>query len=363
MDTRPDMAQENYRDDEISLFDIYDFLRDGWFILVGASALGLVVGIIVSFAMPAKYQASALIDSGQVSTIMFDQTTGKRTGDVAAVSMRELESKPIESLAVLAEKMKAPGYYADQTLVDCGLAAESNTRLVLVKELAPNVARNSNFVSVSYEADSVDAAKACINSVLADVIKNQQPDITAAVNSLKAEISNAQAQAKQALESIETLQTDRDKSLALVEQQLIVARQQLASLEQSDSGKDPAAGVITVLQVLNQRGEVQKLESALIKLQSNLSVITASHVERANQLTNRLTELQRAIEPPSTRQAQFAAPVFASDGEVSPRRNLIVVISLLIGGFLGLMLLITRRAVQAIRAHEAERRAKALTAQ
>lgn len=55
--------------------------------------------------------------------------------------------------------------------------------------------------------------------------------------------------------------------------------------------------------------------------------------------------------------------MFASDGEVSPRRILIVVISLLIGGFLGLTLLITRRAVQAIRTHEAERRAKALTAQ
>ena len=53
-------------DDEISLLDIYDFLRDGWLTLVSVSFLGLVVGVIVSFALPTKYQATALITSGQV---------------------------------------------------------------------------------------------------------------------------------------------------------------------------------------------------------------------------------------------------------------------------------------------------------
>ena len=100
MEKRFDMAQENCRDDEISLFDTHDLLHCGLFILVGASVLGLVVGIIVSSEMLAKYQASDLIDSGQVSTIMFDQTTGMRTCEVGAVSMCALDSKPIESLAV-----------------------------------------------------------------------------------------------------------------------------------------------------------------------------------------------------------------------------------------------------------------------
>ena len=268
-------------------------------------------------------------------------------------------SRPIESLAVLAEKMKAPGFYADQTLTDCGFAPEANARPLLVEELAPNVARNSNFVTVSYKAGSVDAAKACVNSVLVDVVTSQQPEMETAVKYLNTEISNAQAQVEQARQTIETLKTDRDKSIALAEQQLVVARQQLVELEQSDPGKDAAAGAITVLQVLNKRGEVQKLESELIELQSNFGTISANREERINQLTNRLIALQQAVEPPNTREAEFAAPVFASDAKVSPRRSLIIVISLLIGGFAGLMILIARRAIQAIRVHEAERKANA----
>jgi LPS O-antigen subunit length determinant protein (WzzB/FepE family) len=62
MDARPEVVQG----DEVSLLDIYDFLRDGWVTLLGASLLGALIGLLVSFVMPIKYQADALIESGQV---------------------------------------------------------------------------------------------------------------------------------------------------------------------------------------------------------------------------------------------------------------------------------------------------------
>ncbi len=50
MDARPDVID----DDEISLMDIYDFIRDGWWTLVGMTALGLVVGLVTAFVLPTQ---------------------------------------------------------------------------------------------------------------------------------------------------------------------------------------------------------------------------------------------------------------------------------------------------------------------
>jgi hypothetical protein len=44
MDARPEVVQG----DEVSLLDIYDFLRDGWVTLLGASLLGALIGLLVT---------------------------------------------------------------------------------------------------------------------------------------------------------------------------------------------------------------------------------------------------------------------------------------------------------------------------
>ena len=245
----------------------------------------------------------------------------------------------------------------------CGLTDSSNSRVSFVAGLSPSVVRNSNFVPVSYQAESVSAAKACLESVLADIVANQQPKITGSVNFTKTEIANAQSELDQARQTIQIQQSDRDERLAVARDQLDTARQELRLLSQSQGNDGSAADTNNAVQVLNKRFEVQELESTILGLQSNFNRMFSDRYNQVSRLTHRLAALQAAIEPPNTREAQFVTPVFAPDNKVSPRRSLIVVISLLLGGFLGLMVLIGRRAMKHIRAHEAERRAKALTAQ
>lgn len=141
--------------------------------------------------------------------------------------------------------------------------------------------------------------------------------------------------------------------------QLTAARQELQLLDRVEGESASATGALSVVQVLNKRSEVQELEAMLLRLQANFTAVRSDRNDQVNRLTNRLAALQAAIEAPNTRESQFATPVFAADTKVSPRRSIIVVISLLLGGFIGLMVLIGRRALKHIRAHEAERRAKA----
>ena len=336
-------ATDVVQDDEISLMDIYDFLHDGWKTLIGMSALGLLVGVVVSLILPAQYQASALIDSGRVGYLSLE------TG---------VDSREVESLPVLAEKMKTPGFYSEQTLSVCGLAGKPNARQGLVQALAPAVGRNSGFVSVSFKAESVDAAKSCIEGVLMDVIAGQQSHIDAVINYTKREIENTQAQLESSQSTINEQRADRDQSLTAAREQLLVARQELKALDTVASDGTPASAVAAV-RVLNKQGEVQQLESMLLALQSEFNNSLSERGDQINRLTNRLTALQSAIEFPNTRIPQFATPLFASDTKVAPKRSLITIISLLVGGFLGLMLLIGQRAWRHIKEHEVNRRAQA----
>jgi hypothetical protein len=337
MDARPEVVQG----DEVSLLDIYDFLRDGWITLLGASLLGALIGLLVSFVMPIKYQADALIESGQVGFLGLDQ----------AVS-----SRPVESLDVLTEKMRSPSFYSDQTLTECGFEGELNPRRELIKELSPTVARNSNFVALSFKAESVDAAKKCIENVLADIVMNQQPKLRAAIEYAKSEIANTQSQVDQVRAMLAEQESDRDESLDLARSQLLAARQELKILDQAQDVDKSVANAMSLLQVLNKRSEVQELEAMLLRLQTNFAETQSDRNDQVNRLTNRLLALQSSIKPPNTRDPQFATPVFASDTKVSPLRGLILLISLLVGGFVGLIILIGRRIIKHVLAQEAERK-------
>jgi len=339
MDPRP----AGIDDDEISLMDIYDFIRDGWWTLIGMSVLGAVVGLVIAFVLPAKYEARGWIESGQVGFVGLDQGVA---------------SRDVEGLAVLAEKMKAPGYYSEATLAACGLAGKPNPRQTLVTGLGASVARNSNFVSVSYKAPAVDEAKRCIEQVLADVVANQAPVIEAVTSYTKAEIANTAEQLELAQSMVQEQRAGRDASLAVAQEQLAVARQELAILDKASSEDAASAGALAAVRVLNKRGEVQELESSLLALQSDFNAYVSDNSDKINRLTNRLTALQAAVQAPNTREARFATPVFAPETKVSPRRSLIAVLSVLIGGFLGLVILIGRRAAKHIREHEAQRRAQ-----
>jgi uncharacterized protein involved in exopolysaccharide biosynthesis len=285
-------------DDEISLLDVFDFFVESWRSIVSLAILGGVVGAAVAFLMPVKYEATALI----------------KPATVGAVKEFIVEERPVESVAILAEKMRSPTYYSVDTLQSCGLLDKTTTpAAVLAKNLNASVARNSAFVSVKFQAGSPALASQCLESVLKDVVLEQNT------------ISGPLVQ-------------NNLKSLALYQQQLNEIEKELAK--------------IPLNELILNLSDPKFSAAALV---ANLFSTKSDEVQKLRQVVEALNTANTA---PQTAPASFATPIYAPDLKVAPKRGLILVISVLAGGFLGLMLAIGRRTWSKI---QSERQARAIS--
>ena len=275
------MNEQNYvADDEISLLDIYEFLKDGWLTIAATTVLGGAIGVGTAFVLPEKFLASATIQPTRVL------------------------GNDVESIAVLAEKMRFPTYYSQQSFTACDVADSTNPAQTLATALKPNVARNSTFVSVSFKSTNINTSIACLNAVLADVKQNQN-------ESAERQIALATA----------TINKEKE--------QLKIAEDFVSSVSQK---------TLTFNFKDTQFSASQLLFGMLHSKQ--------------NEITNLKSSIQRTellLSEPQTKSASFTTPIYSPSQKVEPKRSLIAVISVLAGGFIGLMLLVLRRAVKHIK--------------
>ena len=271
--------QQYIADDEISLLDIYDFLKEGWKTLAATTVLGGALGVGTAFVIPEKFQASGAIQPARVM------------------------GNDVESINVLAEKMRSPTYYSAQSFAACGLEDRINPAQDLAKALNPNVARQSSFVSVVYKSKSIEISTACLNAVLADVQRDQDKVALQQIQIAQGTLEKEKEKLRQAEEFVSTLS---GKSLTF-------------------DFKDTQFSASSLL---------------IATLQSRQAEIT--------ELKNNIQRTQLLLTEPQTRAASFATPIFAPTQKVEPKRSLIAVISVLAGGFLGLMVLIMRRVIKTI---------------
>ena len=57
-------------EDEISLFDLWEKLRDGWRLVLGGTVLGAVCAGATLMVLPPKYEAVAVVQVGQVGQVV-----------------------------------------------------------------------------------------------------------------------------------------------------------------------------------------------------------------------------------------------------------------------------------------------------
>ena len=275
------MNEQNYvADGEISLLGLYEFIKEGWVTIAATTVLGGVIGFGTALVLPEKFVATASIQPARVL------------------------GEDVEKVEVLAEKMRSPTYYSQQTLTACDVADRENPAETLATALNPNMARKSAFVSVTFESTSSNTSVACLNAVLADVKLNQNATVERQIALATATLKNEKEQ----------LKLDED----------FVSRisQKILTSDISDA------------QFSSSRWLYGMLQSKQIENTSLRSSIQTQEL---------------LLSEPQTMAASFTTPIYSPSQKVGPNRLLIDVIGVLAGGFTGLMLLVLGRAAKHIK--------------
>ncbi len=316
--------------DEISLLDVYEFFLNGWKTIISFAAFGLVSGLVIAFVLPEKFQASALIEPASVAKKERNESIGKTN---------------VETAAVLTEKMKVPTYYSEATIQACGLQNRPNPSQELVNNLKPSVARNSTYASVSFKAESPAIGRACLESVLKDVVANQAQLAKPLINNLEVELANAE-------QELQANTIERDQQRLKNRERLNVAKSKLAAAEafvaqfskESLTFKfgDPqfSATALLLSTLISKQNEIKDLEIQINALELEVAANMTDKDQAVRRMSNVVAELKNALLPPNTKPATFAAPIYAANTKVEPKRSVVILVGLIAGGFFGLLLLV-----------------------
>ena len=213
-------------DDEISLWDIVYFLKDGSRWLVGGLVFGLLGALGYVLVSPAQYEATAIV---QPATVGMPTTTTTTKG------------VEVESVAQTLERLKLPTFYDEAMLKAC----QAPSQQALSGGVKASQVKGNSLIQVSYRARSVAVAEACVNAVVATL---------------------ARSQAEIAAPIIKTL----EEQLSLSRQRLADEKAFQAQAEKRVSGS--ADGSLLMLKALSKREDIIQLQRQLVDQSVQLSV-------------------------------------------------------------------------------------------
>lgn len=216
------MAQD---DDEISLWDIVDFLKDGWHWLAGGLAVGLLGAVGFVLVTPAKYEATAIVQPATVGLPA-----------VASIS----RSTEVEPAAQTLERLKLPTFYNEALLQTCQVSSTQ----ALASTVKASQMKGNALIQVSYRAPSVAVAEACVNAVVVQLAQSQAMIAKPMINTLEAQ-------------------------LTLTRQRLTEAEAFLQAEKRVSHAVDMTS--LLILNALSKRGEIAQLQQLLLEQKVQLS--------------------------------------------------------------------------------------------
>jgi uncharacterized protein involved in exopolysaccharide biosynthesis len=324
------MNEQNYvADEEISLLDIYGFLKNGWITIAATTVLGGAIGVGTAFVLPEKFLSTASIQPARVL------------------------GEDVEKVAVLAEKMRVPTYYSQQTLTACDLAESENSAQKLTTALNPHIARNSAFVSLSFKSENINTSIACLNAVLADVINLHAVIQEPLLQRIKEDLQQTQLKLNTSRIKNEQELKQNKEQLQTLKEKLRVAQQFVSRFENNAARfefKDDqfSASSLLLATILSKQNEAKDLQIQINNLEMKVAASLTGREDELLGLERQIKEFERNLLSPATVPASFTTPIYSPSQKVEPKRSLIALVSLLAGGFIGLMLLVLRRTVKHI---------------
>jgi hypothetical protein len=265
--------------EEIGILDIFEFINDGKYWIIASIVLCSLLGAGFAFLTPPQYEASASLEMAIV-----DGTT-------------------IEAPASLAEKLKLPLYYSNETFAACDVEhAIPSPGQYLANQLKPTVSKNTPIVSLQFKGKTPTDAKRCIESIVSDVRRDQS---------------------------------------RLSKPILDMKKSQLLKLQQKLEG---AEKLITLLPVKNLKFVFDDPKF------SASALLLATLITKENEikdLRNQINDMQVALSEPRTKGTTLVTPVYAPSTKVAPKITVLILSSAIAGMLLAILLLATRKVLRA----------------
>ena len=235
-------------DDEISLWDIMAFLKEGWLWLVSGLVLGLAGAVGFVLMTTSLFEATAIV---QPATVGLPTTTTTTKG------------AEVEPVAQTLERLKLPTFYDEVMLQAC----QAPTRLALSGSVKASQVKGNSLIQVSYRAPSTAVAEACVNAVVAQLSQSQQ------------------AIAESLLKTLE-------EQLVLTKKQLTEAESFQGRLEKRATSSADSTSLL-MLNTLTKREEIVRLQKLLVEQKVQLS----APLTQPMQLLEPIYAPERAVAP------------------------------------------------------------------
>ncbi|MBU3599669.1 hypothetical protein ICN28_03965 [Polynucleobacter sp. 30F-ANTBAC] len=242
---------------------------------------------------------------GILGAITYITVTPNMYQATANIQMAKVAGTDVELPAILIEKLKMPMYYSQKTYSACNVMDKVAPGEAIAKSLMPTLSKTAPIITFSYKEESPEAAQQCLESVLEDVRTNQKLLAKPIFDAKSYQLVNL----KQKLEAAEkTLKILPNKN---------------SNFDFTDSKF--SASTLLLATTLNKENEIKDLRT------------------QVNDLEVSLTE-------PQTRETFLAAPIYAPQQKVSPKRGIALIAGLMGGLFLGLVLVLGQRAYRSYKA-------------
>ena len=214
-------------DDEISLWDVVNFLKDGWRWLAGGVVAGAVGAVGFVLVTPSQFEATAIV---QPATVGMPTTTTTTT--------RGAEVEPVIQTL---ERFKLPTFYDEAMLQAC----QAPSRQALSGSVKASQVKGNALIQVSYRAPTAAVAEACVNAVVGQLTQSQ----TAIAEPL-----------------IKTL----EEQLVLTKKQLTEAEGFQGQLEKRVTSSNDGVSLL-MLNTFSKREEIVRLQKLLVEQKVQLS--------------------------------------------------------------------------------------------
>ena len=276
---------EMLQDDEISLFDLWEKLRDGWKAVVGVTVLGIAGAFLAIVVISPKYEAVAVVQVGQIGQI----------GQV------KVSGQPVETPILAVERMKTPAFQqrVAETLGD--------------QQWLDDISRSNSGVTKDLVLQVIKATTG----------PDQVPLIEMRVSGPSQQV--AQKRAEAAVGQLIKAHADlAQPALARLRADLAISREKLRSAERD----------------LESLGKLVSSASVKDGRFTQLALITSLRIQKeAETFSQRqmIMALETALEAPATQSAKAIEAVFVSDKPVSPKKALLLALGAIGGLLIGVM--------------------------